>query len=400
MYKRFGQFIKTNKRTSLVFLFALISLFISNIVRNSNGSEIFGWLRLWKYLSLIVGFFTLYLLFIKLKRTIFANLTLLCFLLIGVETILFFVLGMPSAFKKDFSIPKLESDNIFFKLGTFNHKDTVINDTKIVNGDTVFNVTYSFDQYRRRITPNTDINRKNYNLFFGCSIGFGYGLNDNQTLAYHFQNKDTTANSYNYCVSSTGTNHMLAKLQYEDISKQVKEKNGKAFYIFFWDHIYRSIGCMSRYTEWLHLSPNYEFEGKKLVRNKRFKDGRPIKSWFYESVYQTNIVKYFQADFPLRLNDSHFDLVTEMILESKKEYEKQFGNDEFFVVIYPNYINYTPEEMKKFQFYLKNKEIKFLDLSMVIKYQSKYTLGGDSHPNSETNKLISMLLYKKLQEYK
>jgi hypothetical protein len=106
-------------------------------------------------------------------------------------------------------------------------------------------------------------------------------------------------------------------------------------------------------------------------------------------------VKYFEADLPLKLNDSHFDLVTEMILQSKKEYQKQFGNDKFYLVFYPNYIAYTPEEMRIFKSYLNKKKIKFIDLSGTITYSGKYTLDGDSHPNSETNKLMAKYLLQK-----
>jgi hypothetical protein len=231
-------------------------------------------------------------------------------------------------------------------------------------------------------------------LFFGCSIGFGFGLEDDQTLAYQVQEQSKNTNSYNFCISATGTNHMLAQFQYRDLSKQVAEKDGCGYYIFFWDHIYRAIGTMHRYTEWLHLAPYYEMKDGKLVRNKSFKDGRAFISGMYERLYQTNIVKYFEADLPLKLNESHFDLVSEMVLETKKEYEKQFGNDKFYLVFYPNYVAYTPEEMRIFQSYLTKKKIKFIDLSKVITYQGKYTLGGDSHPNAETNKLIANYLLR------
>jgi len=100
----------------------------------------------------------------------------------------------------------------------------------------------------------------------------------------------------------------------------------------------------------------------------------------------------------LKLNDRHFDLVTEMILESKKAYEKQFGNDQFYLVFYPNYVVYTPEEMRIFKSYLTKKKIKFIDLSKVIIYQGKYTLGGDSHPNAETNKLIAKILLQRTKK--
>lgn len=394
LWDKFKSFVRANKKTFLVLLLAIISLFFYNVTKNGIGGELFGWLRLWKYTSLLLVLITCYLLFLKGKRVILANLTLVVLLLLVLETVLFLVLGMPSAFKKDFSIPWPEG-HIKRQIGEAYEPDSVYRDTK-VNGDndTLFDVRYSIDSLRKRITPGFDSTKTKYALFFGCSIGFGYGLEDNQTLPYQVQQQDQNTNAYNFCISATGTNHMLAQFQYQDFSKQIAEKEGCAYYIFFWDHIYRAIGTMHRYTEWLHLAPYYEMKNGKLVRNKLFKDGRPFVSSMYERLYQTNIVKYFEADLPLKLNDSHYDLVSEMILETKKEYEKQFGNDKFYLVIYPNFPTYSAEEMRIFQSYLKKKQIKFIDLSQVIKYSPKYTLNGDPHPNAETNQLIANYLLK------
>lgn len=396
MMDKSKSFVKANKLTFIVLILAMISFYYYNETKNGIGDEIFGWLRLWKYASFLTILTCFYLLFLRGKRVILANLTLIVLLLFLLETILFFVLGMPSAFKKDFSVPALPENHIARQVGATYYPDSIYRDVKVDgNNDTVFDVRYSIDHMNKRITPDFDSSKTNYALFFGCSIGFGYGLEDNQTLAYQVQEQSPNTNSYNFCISATGTNHMLAQFQYRDLSKQVAEKDGCCYYIFFWDHIYRAIGTMHRYTEWLHLAPYYEMKDKKLVRNKLFKDGRPFISDCYERLYQTNIVKYFEADLPLKLNDSHFDLVSEMVLESKKAYEKQFGNDKFYLVFYPNYVTYTPEEMRIFKSYLTKKKIKFIDLSKVITYQGKYTLGGDSHPNAETNKLIAKILLQR-----
>ena len=399
MVDKLKAFVKANKLKIIVLILSLISFYYYNDTKKTIGYEVFGWLRLWKYLTFLVILACFYLLFLKGKRVILANLTLVVLLLCILETSLFFVLGMPSAFNKDFSIPNLPENHIARQVGATYYPDSIYHDVKLKDdNDTVFDVHYSIDHMNKRITPDFDSSKTDYALFFGCSIGFGFGLEDNQTLPYQVQQQAAGTNSYNFCISATGTNHMLAQFQYRNLSEQVAEKDGCAYYIFFWDHIYRAIGTMHRYTEWLHLAPYYEMKDKKLVRNKLFKDGRPFVSDCYERLYQTNIVKYFEADLPLKLNDSHFDLVSEMILESKKEYEKQFGNDKFYLVFYPNYVVYSSEEMRIFKSYLTKKKIKFIDLSQTIKYYGKYTLDGDSHPNAETNKLMAKYLLRKKKE--
>ena len=73
----FKSFVRSNKKTFLVLLLAIISLFFYNVTKNGIGGEIFGWLRLWKYTSLLLVLIAFYLLFLKGKRVILANLTLI-----------------------------------------------------------------------------------------------------------------------------------------------------------------------------------------------------------------------------------------------------------------------------------------------------------------------------------
>ena len=126
----------------------------------------------------------------------------------------------------------------------------------------------------------------------------------------------------------------------------------------------------------------------KLVRDRSFVDGRYWTSKYYEYFSQSAIKKYFGIEHPIRLNESHYDLVTEMMLETKKEYKKQFGNDNFVVVIYPAYKDYSTTEKKEFLGYLRKKKIRCVDLSNAIEYGGQYTLNGDAHPNSETNAIL------------
>jgi hypothetical protein len=393
-----NKFYQANSKLYLFIGLNFINLIVAKYFRNIQHFEIPPWLRLWTYLSLISLSIGIYILFIKKKKIILSNLTLVWLLLLVIETLLFFVLGMPLALKKNFVLPELPSNHIASKLGSVMYADSTIHKVLLNGSDTVFNVHYTVDHLHKRVTPDYDSVKKEYALFFGCSIAFGEGLEDNQTFAYQIQQKSKRYNSYNFSCSSTGSNYMLALLQNISLKSQVREEKGKAFYIFFWDHMYRSIGAMDRYTSWMHMSPYYYLKNGKIVHEKMFKDGRPIISTIYENIYQSNIVKYFQLDFPLSLNDTHFDLVTEMIAESKRCYEKQFGNDEFYVVLYPNYVEYTEEQLNTLKRFLKQKHIKFVDLTKVIKYSVKYTLGGDPHPNANTNKLLSNSLLNEMKK--
>lgn len=385
------------RNIKLLFLSGIILTLLVYLWRYFQVDVMPNYLRFITYVSLLFTLFTGYLWTLNKKKVIVANLLLVAFLVIGLETTLFFVLGMPDAELKVFNTEGFEDgDHIVVKVGNVLYPDQVTPCLKMNGSDTVFNVKYTIDHNHHRFTPGHDSSKTEYAIVFGCSIAFGEGLEDNQTIAYDIQKHTKNVNAYNFAESGTATNYMLAQLQELNLRKMVKEKNGKAFYIFFWDHMYRVLGTMDRHTSWMHLSPNFEYKNGKLVRNKLFATGRPIRSWFYENIYTTNIVKYFELDFPLSLQDHHIDFMADMMLESQKAYQKQFKNNEFYVVLYPNYIKYTPEQMLKLKAAMRKRKIKYVDLNYVLTYGGVHTFDGDPHPNKETNDTLTRVLVKKI----
>ncbi len=353
-----------------------------------------------KILGLVSVTFAIFTFGVKAKRPVVSNIGLLFFLLFTLELVCFFLLGMPEKPLKSFVPEDLPSHHIGSQIGTVPTEDTSVRELNIIDGEVIFDVHYTFNDNHIRVTPDYDSTKQKYALFFGCSIGFGLGLEDNQTLAHQFQ-QNSDYNAYNYAYSGYGTNHMLARLQFQNIRKltPAKETDGVGLYIYFSDHINRSIGTMQRHTDWLHTAPNYEMRDGKLVRNKSFKEGRPIRSGIYEMLYQSSIVKYFNFDFPLSIKERHLDLVSEMVLESKKEYTRQFGNDHFYVVLYPTYHEENPENYALFLTFLKKKGIQYIDLRKNFHYKWTYAIHQlEPHPGAEVNAILGKRLAYELRK--
>jgi hypothetical protein len=320
-------------------------------------------------------------------------------LIFSVELCCFFLLGFPEKNKFNFELPDVEETHVANVFGYVPYADSIVEDKKVINGETIFDVNYTIGSSHERITPKHDSLKSKYALFFGCSIAFGYGLDDDQTLPYQFQNH-SDYNSYNYGYSGYGTNHMLARLQYQNLREAIPthEKNGAAFYIFYWDHIERSIGSMDHYTQWLYNAPYYEMADGHLKRNKTFKNGRPFTSSIYEILYQSSIVNYFDIKFPLSISENHLDLVSEMVLESKNTYTKQFGNDNFYVVIYPTYEEEEPEKLAQFLVYLEKKGIDIINLDEGFDYDWSYAIhANEPHPNAFSNDTTGQRLVQHLK---
>jgi hypothetical protein len=392
------QFLQKNKISILFFIVGLILQFIYlfNYFKTDWAiTPIFTYINL---TSLLFISLTCFLFSVKNKKYIISNLFLLTFLIIIVETVCFVLLDSPEKYKRDFGLPLLPEDHIGSNIGTVPYADSIYHSVLIKDNQTVYDVNYTIDSNCKRVTPDFDSSRSKYALFFGCSIAFGEGLEDNQTFAYYFQQQTNEYNSYNFGYSGYGTNHMFARMEFQNLTEQVREKDGAAFYVFFSDHVNRNIGSMNTFIGWLSNAPYYEMKEDKLVRNKMFKNGRYWVSKFYELVYQTSIINYFKINFPNKLQPKHYELTVEVIQASKNKYIEQFGNDNFYVILYPSYKIVPEEDYKLFKQLLTKKGIKYVDLDSFIEYGGKYTLGGDPHPNANTNKILVEELIKRLKQ--
>lgn len=252
---------------------------------------------------------------------------------------------------------------------------------------------YTIDSLGRRITGN-DIHysRKKYALFLGCSVGFGVLVDDKQTLPSIFERTDTLYRSYNYSVTGYGTHHILALFENRNLRNEISEPDGAAFYIYFPGHTNRAIGDMESYLSWNAESPFYFLKGDEVIRHGNFKTGRKLISWFYEFLPTTYIGRYFDIRLPGKLRSYHYRFTAKLIEKSYREYQKQFSNDNFYVVSLPGWGNEISP-------YLEELHIKHLDYSDLVAYwQDKYQFAGDGHPRPQLYKLMAEQIKKDITQ--
>ena len=390
-------FLQKNKISLLLFIVGLIfqSIYRFNYIKTDWAiTPIFTYFNL---ISLLLCSLALFLFSVKNKRYIISNLFLLAFLILVVELVCFVLLGSPAKHKKDFGLPFLPAEHVANNIGTVPYSDSIYHSILVKENDTVYDVHNTIDNNWKRVTPDYDSLKTKYALFFGCSIAFGEGLEDNETFPYYFQRLTNEYNSYNFAYPGYGANQMLARMEFQDLTDQVREKEGAGFYVFFMGHVSRVIGSMDTYVGWTSGSPYYFMENGELKRDKMFKNGRYWVSKFYELVYQTSIINYFKINFPSKLQPKHYELTVEVIKASKEKYIEQFGNNNFYVILFPSYKIVPEEDYELFKQLLTKKGIKYIDLDSFITYGEQYTLGGDPHPNANTNKILVEELIKRIK---
>ncbi len=175
------------------------------------------------------------------------------------------------------------------KLGYTYKKNISIRSKKIKFGSNVnqiiYDVNYSTDEYGNRRLPLSLSGIDDSILFLGCSQTFGEGLNDNQTLPYHFS-KISGLKSINTGMHGYGTHQALMLISDEELIKERlgKKKISHVIYNASLSHISRAAG----YAPWDKFSgPCYEINQKlkKIEYRGNFKSCKNRSSWISKLYY-------------------------------------------------------------------------------------------------------------------
>jgi hypothetical protein len=227
----------------------------------------------------------------------------------------------------------------------------------------------------------------------GCSFAFGYGLKEDQTLAFYLDSI-LGYRGYNYGVSGHGTQQTLALLQSRDLRAEFEEANGLMVHLFIDEHIKRLIGSRRLIKLWASNYPYYHLRGDKLVREGSFWTGRHITSRFYRIISQSAFIDLFDIDIPWYTSDAHVQLFRAVLKKSKREFLRQFPEGRFVVIIGPN-----ASLAERVVDALNEADVEVLDLSELLdKNNRRYRIHWtEAHPNANYYRDVAMAFSHYLQ---
>lgn len=261
----------------------------------------------------------------------------------------------------------------------------------------IYEALYVTDKLRRRLVEQTRNSKKNHLLLLGDSTVFGVGLNQDETIASYLQARIKASEIYNYGVYGYGSHQIYLQVKNQIKKNHVNIKNGIALYFLNPSYIPRALGHSS--TSWNYNSQYFEFDDKnKLVTRGSFLEVRPLVFKFYKFLnklnHNSNLFKLLKINFPIKYNNQDLVKLSELIYQTKLEYEKKF-NGEMIVVIHPLYTKYSYDELKYVIQVLKNKKVKILTFDIADK--DEYRFDGDPHPSAIFNKLFANKIADKLE---
>jgi hypothetical protein len=265
--------------------------------------------------------------------------------------------------------------------------------TEKITGKIIYDVHYSLDEYGRRITLQKNLPARNkHALFFGCSFTFGEGVNDDETLPAAFSRSATSYHTYNLGFSGAAPNGILERIRTTNFLDGVTEREGIGIYVFTTSHVERLLGRMSLIATWTD-SQAYATENAagEIQVDGTFASRRPLMTMFYQLFWKTEFRKFFKFDWPKYFTDEQLGFFARVVLALKNDYQKKFGPNEFYVVIYPGQGTLAYEMRKQFD----KVKIKYLDyspLDLSTLTATPVQIQGEGHPNAEGYRITGDLV--------
>ncbi len=252
---------------------------------------------------------------------------------------------------------------------------------KTIGDRVIYDVTYRLDGAGARVTPDSSgaFTRRDI-VFFGGSFTFGQGVEDAETLPNQVAQLAPGWRVANFGFPGHGPAHMLDRLQQPGGLEGFNESRLIAIDVFIPDHVRRTIGSMRIATTWGKQFPLFALDvDGHLERRGTMTAGRPIQSRAYEYLAREPVMKCFNVDWPLRVEERDLELVSRIDAEAKKLIQRANAMAEFVVVLFPDRPGVEFPAARLIP-HLEAAGIRYLDYSRRLTGEDSLWIPGDGHP--------------------
>ncbi|MBR2494937.1 hypothetical protein [Helicobacter sp.] len=193
------------------------------------------------------------------------------------------------------------------------------------SGKSLYNVSYTTDEFGWRITPSSKLDSSFCVLFFGDSFTIGEGVQDNETLPFYF-GKQINARIYNFGFHGYGPHQALALVQSGEIARIVKDcQSVLAIYESLPGHIARAGGFSS--WEQGTNAPRFYLANGSLEWRNAYLHKSPVLAKLAPKLQarlaQSYLYKLLQPSYGY--DESHNALYFAIIDTLQKELQEHFG---------------------------------------------------------------------------
>ena len=367
---------------AIVFSFISLNYFVSPFVWIG-----FAWLMVCIFYFIISG---------EKARIVLINIMVVLFTLSSFEA--FVWIYMYRATRHIKQTGNLYKKDYYFRvddlLGYSPNKNVTANAKKFYKDELLFNVNYTIDDKGLRQSPPLDTaEHHDCILFFGCSMVFGEGLEDDETIPYQLGLlSDGKYNIYTFGFHGYGPHQMLSALQ-NGLTEKVLKNNEPihVIYVGLIEHALRSAGKIS----WDQHAPRYTLKDGTVYYDGRFDDGifytNPVLAKVYGYLNKSHI---WQKIIEKRrvMTDADVELFLSIIKQAQIEVARLYPNAKFDVIMW-NSSKY--EEYARAQQGFDERNLSITWINEILPHydenidQYRIHPKHEKHPNAYANRIVA-----------
>jgi len=345
----------------------------------------------WVILLLLIS---IYIFYLGLKtrqeklKIFFYNIFAVCFALLIYESYLWINNPSLGYTQQIIESEKYTSEHPYLGYGIA--KEGVFNSIRLINDTVIYDANYTF-RNGLRATANSNDHSEDCLLFFGCSVTFGEGLSDSQTMPFYYnQSADQKYRVFNYGFSGFGPHQMLAQIE-NRVFKDLSDCKGSKIAIYSFlpeDHVLRAAGI----AQWDQFGPRYEFVNDELKHAGQLNS---LPKRLYEILVQSYAYKRLFIERTPKQKD--YIRTIEIIKKSKKLLAE--GGIEFVLLFRSQFYEKPNQEYFLSEMIKSNVPVLFLTDTIPDYYDNlyKYTFHKyDKHPVALANEITGKYLYNQL----
>lgn len=142
----------------------------------------------------------------------------------------------------------------------------------------IYEVHYAIDAQGRRRAPARDLPRDAPLLLtLGCSVAFGLGVNDHETLGAQAAARVADAQTLNFAAPAYGPQHAWLQLRDPDFTNDLRGRRGLAVYVFGDHHLHRLAGSGGLPPGWRGRLPWLEMRRGVVIHHGLFADRDAVR---------------------------------------------------------------------------------------------------------------------------
>jgi len=227
-------------------------------------------------------------------------------------------------------------------LGYHAKPSSFLNERLTRRGVTIYTANYHTDAQSRRITPiKHEEQRDFFAAFFGCSVTFGTGVEDGETLPAQLGTYSDAYRPLNYGFPGYGLQQVWLQLTDKSFVETLPTGKGAVIYTYIDDHLNRLLGTPAVLTGWNYALPWLTEENGQVRHTGTFRDRDLLRYYVCRYLGRMHVYRFLEnhlaAAHPVQIpGTAAMDFAARVIQDAADKLHAVRPETRFCLLIFPN----------------------------------------------------------------